>query len=398
MELLAKEQNQPNILKIKRLAVAIFFFVNGFCYANWVARMPEVMDIYNVSYGTLSTLLLFTAAGSLTAMPFAGIVSAMFGSRRITGVLGILFCLIIPLIPQFTNLWMIRFMFFMIGVIAGGLDVAMNGQAVFVERLWKRPIMSSFHAVFSMGTALGALSSSKFTKYHIPLTEHLAIIAFFGMILNAWAAFNLVHDKPQKDKNIHNPDASGTEGGGVGLRLPTAAILPLGLIAFCGMTGEGSMADWSAMYMNKIVGKDLSFSALAFGSFTTAMTIGRFFGDGLLEKMGKRKLLIYNSLAAIFGLSLSLIFINPYMVLLGFFVTGLGVATIVPIVYSSAGNTEGVPPSVGIAMATTVGYAGFFVGPPVIGFIADLFDLRVGLLFSLFLFCVMLGLVLKKIK
>jgi fucose permease len=397
MELLAHEENQPNILKIKRLAVAIFFFVNGFCYANWVARMPEVKDIYNVSYGTLSTLLLFTAAGSLTAMPFAGIVSAMFGSRRITGVLGILFCLIIPLIPQFTNLWVIRFMFYMIGIIAGGLDVAMNGQAVFVERLWKRPIMSSFHGVFSIGTALGAGSGALFTKFHIPLTVHLAVVALFGLLLNAWAATNLVHDKPQKAQNA-DLSQENTEGGSVGLRLPTAAILPLGLIAFCGMTGEGSMADWSAMYMNKIVGKDLSFSALAFGSFTSAMTIGRFLGDDLLEKMGKRKLLIYNSLASIFGLALSLIFLNPYIVLLGFFITGLGGATIVPIVYSSAGNTEGVPPSVGIAMATTVGYAGFFVGPPVIGFIADLFDLRVGLLFSLFLFCVMLGLVLKKIK
>jgi MFS family permease len=390
MELLENEKNQPNILTIKRLAVAVFFFVNGFCYANWVARMPEVKDIYHVSYGTLSTLLLFTAAGSLTAMPFAGIVSAMFGSRRITGVLGILFCLIIPLIPQFTNLWMIRIMFFMIGVIAGGLDVAMNGQAVFVERLWKRPIMSSFHAVFSVGTALGAGSGALFTQFHIPLSTHLPIIALFGLVLNAWSATNLVHDTPRKDNNV--------EGESVGLRLPTAAILPLGLIAFCGMTGEGSMADWSAMYMNKIVGKDLSFSALAFGSFTTAMTIGRFYGDSLLEDIGKRKLLIYNSLAAIFGLSLSLIFVNPYMVLVGFFITGLGVATIVPIVYSSAGNTEGVAPSVGIAMATTVGYAGFFVGPPVIGFIADLFDLRVGLLFSLFLFCVMLGLVIKQIK
>jgi MFS family permease len=390
MELFDYEQKRPNILKIKRLAVAIFFFVNGFCYANWVARMPEVKDIYNVSYGTLSTLLLFTAAGSLTAMPFAGIFTAMFGSRRITGVLGILFCLVIPLIPLFTNLWIIRFMFFLIGVIAGGLDVTMNGQAVFVERLMKKPIMSSFHAVFSVGTALGAGSGSLFTKYHIPLSWHLAIIATFGVMLNAWAALNLVHDKPKKDPN--------TEGGSVGLKLPTAAILPLGIIAFCGMTGEGSMADWSAMYMNKIVGKDLSFSALAFGSFTTAMTIGRFFGDALIERLGNRKLLIYNSLASIFGLTLSLVFLNPYIVLLGFFITGLGVATVVPIVYSTAGNTEGVSPSVGIAMATTVGYAGFFVGPPVIGYIADLTNLRVGLLFSLFLFFVMLVLVMNKIK
>jgi MFS family permease len=389
MELLAHEENQPNILKIKRLAVAVFFFVNGFCYANWVARMPEVKEIYNVSYGVLSTLLLFTAAGSLTAMPFAGIVTAKFGSRRMTSVLGVLFCIVIPLIPLFSNLWIIRFMFYMIGVIAGGLDVTMNGQAVFVERLWKRPIMSSFHAVFSIGTALGAGSGALFTKYHIALSFHLLIVASLGLILNLWAAFNLVHDTPKNEKN--------TEGGG-GLQLPTAAILPLGIIAFCGMTGEGSMADWSAMYMNKIVGKDLSFSALAFGSFTTAMTIGRFFGDTLTEQLGKRKLLIYNSLASIFGLSLSLIFLNPYIVLIGFFITGLGLATIVPIVYSTAGNTEGVSPSVGIAMATTVGYAGFFVGPPVIGFLADLFTLRVGLMFGLCLFFVMLFLVIKKIK
>jgi fucose permease len=164
------------------------------------------------------------------------------------------------------------------------------------------------------------------------------------------------------------------------------------------MSGEGAIADWSALYMNKILGMDVSFSALAFGAFTMAMTTGRFVGDYAIEKFGQHKMLIFNCLASIIGLSIVLLFLNPYIALLGFFITGLGVATIVPVVYSAAGNTEGVPPSVGIAMATTVGYAGFFVAPPVIGYLADAFSLRVGLLFTLALFGVMLLLVERFIE
>jgi MFS family permease len=137
---------------------------------------------------------------------------------------------------------------------------------------------------------------------------------------------------------------------------------------------------------------------MAFGAFATAMTFGRLTGDFVTEKLGKRKHLIYSSLIAIFGLALVLAFNNPWTVLTGFFIVGLGLATVVPIVYSTAGNTEGVSPSVGIAMATTIGYAGFFVGPPTIGYLADAFSLRIGLLFSLLLFVVMLIIVIKKIK
>lgn len=371
-------------MKTNRLAVSLFFFINGFLYANWISRLPEVQAFYNVSNSMLGTLLLCSAAGAIIAMPFSGWLTVRFGSKMLTAVMGIVFCLIVPLVPLFTNLWMVGSLFFTIGILTGALDVSMNGQAVYVERLYKKPLLSSFHAVFSIGMAMGAGAGALFAKFEIALATHFLTSAIFCLLLVLWASFYLVNERSNEAANAD---------GETGFRLPTKAILPLGIIAFCGMTGEGSMADWSVLYMNKIVGKDEAFSALAFGAFSAAMTLGRIFGDYFTEKFGRKRMLLLDSLAAITGLSLMLLFPQPYMVLVSLFIIGLGLATVVPIIYSAAGNTPGVAPSVGIAMATTVGYAGFFIAPPTIGYLADAFSLRIGLLFTLALFVVMLILV-----
>lgn len=379
-----KHQNTTLPLKIHRIAVSIFFFINGFLYANWISRLPEIQTFYEVSNAVLGTLLLCSAAGAIIAMPFSGWLTMRFGSRQLTAGTGILFCCLVPLVPVFSNLWIIVGLFFAIGMLTGSLDVSMNGQAVYVERMYTKPLMSSFHAIFSVGMALGAGTGALFTKFQIGLFPHFLTGATACLLLILWASLYLVNESTNES---NNPD------GGRGFRLPTKEILPLGIIAFCGMTGEGSMADWSAIYMNKVVGKDEAFSAFAFFSFAAAMTLGRIFGDYFTSLFGRKKLLIYNSLAAILGLSSMLLFPNPYVVLVALLVIGLGLSNIVPILYSAAGNTPGVAPSVGIAMATTVGYAGFFVGPPTIGYLADVFSLRIGLVFTLFLFVVMILLV-----
>lgn len=374
-------------MKTNRLAVSSFFFFNGFLYANWVARLPELQRLYGVSNATLGTLLLCWAAGAIVAMPFAGLLTAFFGSRRLTWVTALGFCIFAPLIPILTNVWIIGTLFFVMGINSGALDVSMNGQAVYVERLYNKPIMSSFHGVFSIGMALGAGSGALFAKLDVSLPLHLLGISGLCLMLIVWASQYLVKDE--------HTDSPTTEGGGK-FQLPTKAILPLGIIAFCGMTGEGSIADWSAIYMNKTVGMSEAFSALAFGSFATAMTIGRISGDYFITHFGKRKVLIYSSLLAFLGLSLAIIFPSAYPVLFGFFSVGLGLANVVPIIYSTAGNTEGVSPSVGIAMATTIGYSGFFIGPPVIGYLSDIFSLQIGLVFTLILFIIMFFLVYKR--
>ncbi len=371
-------------MRANRIAVCIFFFVNGFLYGNWTARLPAIQRFYDISNSMLGVLLFTMAVGAVIAMPFAGWLTTRYGSKTVTQVGGILSCIIIPYLVFTSNLTVVGAAYFLLGLCVGATDVAMNGQAVFVERAYKKPIMSSFHAVFSIGMALGAGGGALFAKFEVALLSHLTLVAVLGGIACLAAAFYLVDDTPDDDEQ---------KDKGGGFVLPTKAILPLGIVAFCCMSGEGAMADWSAIYLNKVVGQSEYFSAIGYGVFATAMTIGRIFGDYFTERIGKYKLLIYNSLFSVVGLSILLLFATIWATLLGLFLVGLGLATIVPIVYSSAGNMKGIDPSVGIAMATTIGYAGFFVGPPTIGLLSDAFGLRIGLGFILVLFVAMLILV-----
>lgn len=373
-------------MRANRIAVCIFFFVNGFLYGNWTARLPAIQGFYDISNSMLGGLLFTMAVGAVIAMPFAGWLTTRFGSKTITQVGGILSCIIIPYLVFTSNLTVVGASFFFLGLCVGATDVAMNGQAVFVERAYGKAIMSSFHAVFSIGMALGAGSGALFAKFEVGLLSHLTLAAVLGGIACIGAAFYLIDDTPED---------VGKTGEGSSFVLPTKAILPLGIVGFCCMAGEGAMADWSAIFMNKVIGESEYFSAIGYGIFATAMTIGRVFGDYFTEKMGKYKLLIYDSLLSVSGLAIVLLFATTWTTLVGLFLVGLGLATIVPIVYSSAGNMKNVEPSVGIAMATTIGYAGFFVGPPTIGFLSDVFGLRIGLGFILILFIAMLFLVLK---
>ncbi len=370
------------IILSKRIAIGIFFFVNGFLYANWTARLPELKAFYDISNGTLGTLLFTTAAGALVSMPIAGWITGKYNNEMLTVLAGILFCSVIPLIPLSNDLWVARSCFFATGFFSGAMDVTMNGQAVLVEREWKKPIMSSFHALFSIGMAIGAGVSALFSRFHIILPAHFLVVSLAAIAAILSCARIIIRDPVALPLSITDKN-SGT------FRLPALAILPLGIIAFCGMTGEGAMADWSAIYMHTVVGSTESFSALAFGVFGAAMTIGRIFGDRLTAALGKNTLLLLDVAVAITGLSLSLLFPYAWVSMIGFFMVGIGLATIVPIIYSTAGNTPGVSPSAGIAMASTIGYMGFFVGPPMIGHLADIFGLRTGLAYVVGLFIVM---------
>ena len=184
------------------------------------------------------------------------------------------------------------------------------------------------------------------------------------------------------------------KGGKEGKQKIPFLIWLVAIIGFCGMTGEGSVVDWSAIYMHTVVGKTKAFSALAVGSFGTAMTIGRLFGDHLIRKLGKQLILFCSCCAAITGLSIALLFVSAPAVLLGLFLVGAGLANVVPVIYSTAGNIKGIEPAAGIAIASTIGYSGFFVGPPAIGYLADGFGLRIGLCFTLGLFVIMMGVIL----
>jgi len=367
-----------------RIAIVVFFFVNGFLYANCTGRLPELKDYFHVSNSTLGTMLFTTAIGALVAMPITGWLTTRYNSGKLTIFTGLLFCCIVPLIPYSQNVWVGRTSFFMTGFFSGAMDITMNGQAVFVERKYKKTIMSSFHAAFSIGMALGAGSGALFANYHFPLRFHLIYMAIASFIALA-AVSPIILRNQQGNTIVKGPKTK---------RQPIPILIWLiAIIGYCGMTGEGSMVDWSAIYMHTVVGSTKAFSALAVGTFATAMTIGRLFGDYCIDRMGRQFILLFSCFVAIIGLSEALLLPSAPTVLMGFFLVGIGLSNVVPMTYSTAGNIKGIEPAAGIAIASTIGYSGFFVSPPVIGYLADGFGLRIGLAFPLLLLIVMLSII-----
>jgi len=361
-----------------RLAVKTIFFLNGFVHANYYSRLPRVQELYQIGDATIGIVLLSTAFGAMLAMPFSGWLIIRNGSRKIGLFSVYMYCGLVPLIPICPGLISLIGVFFLLGVSSGMLDVAMNAQAVMIEQRWGKPIMTSFHAFFSIGMALGALTASFFSKMGTSLFMHLSIITVLNLIVITIARFYFLHDKPEK-KQSEEP----------AFRLPNAAMVGVGIIALCSMLGEGAMADWSTNYMENFAHASVILAPFGLAAFAFAMTIGRLFGDSARVKYGDRKLIVICGLIASAGLVMAILFVNPVMVIIGFFIVGIGLATIVPIAYSIAGNAKGLPSGVGIAMVTTVGYSGFFFGPPVMGFLSDLVTLRFALILVLFLFLVM---------
>jgi fucose permease len=270
-------------------------------------------------------------------------------------------------------------LYFVIGISTGMLDVSMNAQAVLVEQLYQKPIMTSFHALFSIGMALGAWCGSLFAELKIELSHHLIIVSAVSLLAVFWTSLNLIKDKPDATHGIEGPL----------FRMPDRTLIGIGIIAFCCMMGEGAISDWSVNYMENVALSSQVVAPIALSGFAIAMTLGRLLGDRFRDVWGDSRLIVYGGLISTAGISVVLLFPLPYVAICGFFLVGLGLSTIVPIAYSIAGNTKHLPSGVGLAMVTTVGYSGFLFGPPLIGFISDVSNLRIGLLVIAILFVTM---------
>src|SRR5882762_9125440 len=297
-----------------RLAVKIIFFLNGFVHANYFSRLPRIQEQFSIDNGVVGLVLLSSSVGALLAMPFTGWLIIRNGSRRITIFGTFFYCSLIPFIPLMPHLWALIILFFLLGISSGMLDVAMNSQAVMVEKQMQKPIMTSFHALFSIGMALGAVGGAFFTKLGAGMFIHFALVSGVSLVTVFIARYFLIHDKPQI-KTTEEP----------AFRLPNAAMVSIGVIAFCCMLGEGAMADWSTNYMENVAKADQALAPIGLSAFALAMTIGRIFGD--------RSLMVVCGLIATLGLSVTIIFSQPLIVITGLFIVGIGLSTIVPIAY-----------------------------------------------------------------
>ena len=347
-----------------RIATLMTFFVNGAAFANWVVRIPAVRRDLNLSEGALGAALLGVAVGSLLTMPLTGWMVAKYGSRPLARVAGVLFCLVLPLPALAPNLITLALALAMIGATSGAMDVSMNAQAVAVEKHYDRPIMSSFHAVFSFGGLAGSAMGG--------------LIAWTGMdpfqhLLLAGAGFALV--MLTLTRGMLPPSDDIVEEGPHFAR-PTRALAALGFIAFCVLLGEGAMADWAAVYLRDTVETGAGLAAAGYAVFSLTMAIGRLVGDRVVERFGPASVVRTGGLFGASGVTLAIAIPSTITALLGFALVGLGFAAIFPVILSTAARTPGLSPSVAIAAMATTGYFGFLAGPPIIGLAAEVTSLR----------------------
>lgn len=353
-----------------RWAVLAMFFINGALFANWVSRIPQVQDSLHLSEGQLGLVLLGLSVGVLTALSLVGGLVSRYGSQTVTTGGAIMLCVLLPFIawmPSAVFLWGNLFLF---GMAMSTMDVAMNAQAVEVEEHAQRPLMSTFHASFSVGGFVGAAIGAGMASLSIDPKTHFIVVAVGFLVLILITRGYLL---------AHQPTASDDEDNPV-FQLPSRALLPLGIVAFAGAIGEGAMADWSGVYLSDIVNTDAGTAALGFAVFSILMTVGRLSGDYLAARFSAMPLVRFGGLIATIGLLLAIFMPQAVIVLIGFGLVGLGLSTVVPLAFSAAGRLPNVSASAGIAGVATIGYAGFLAGPPVIGLLAEVTSLQGALL------------------
>lgn len=344
----------------ERIAVSVLFFVNGYLLGNWAPKVPEFLRRLSLSESDLGLLLLLLGAGALTAMPVSGWLIARHGSNsicRLTSIAAIPAILIVTL-PN--NIYMAGIVLFILGALVAGMDVAMNANAVSVERANGRAIMSSCHGFWSLGGLIGA-GTGGFLIDHFGLLGHaifVTVIAAVGVF--GWIG-SILEDKVE-------PEEAAVQK----IRLP-ANPLPyvLGAMALFSMVPEGAVLDWGALFLRQELGAGLEMSGFGYAAFSGAMAIMRFAGDPLRQRYGAIATMRVCSLAAIAGLMMAGIAPNAIVATAGFALAGLGISNLVPILFSAAGNLPGLAPGIGISVVTFMGYSGILFAPSLIGFIAE---------------------------
>ena len=353
-------------LKNSRFAVLTAFFINGALMATWVSRIPTIQTKLSLNEGALGFVLLGSSVGVMVSLSMAGGLVARFGSAKVVLTGGIALCLTMLPLGLANHPVMLWISLFVFGAAISVMDVAMNDQAVQVERKTKRPLMSSFHATYSIGGLFGALLGAAMAGTAI-FTPFLHFLIVGGMMagLAIFAARFFI------------PTVQETSEKAPAFQFPDRALWMLGAVAFCAAIGEGSMGDWSAVYLTKVLGTSASYAALGFAGFSLTMTVGRFFGDALIARWSSTVVVRVGGIISTLGFITIILTNSPILAIVGFSLVGLGVANIIPIAFSVAGNFPGISSSAGIAGVATIGYAGFLAGPPVIGLIAEGTSLRI---------------------
>jgi MFS family permease len=348
-------------IQTARWAVAAMFATNGFVMGAWAPQIPLLLTRHNITNTTLGLLILALGLGAVSAMLFAGRLIQSHGSRRIARAFGLATAPALPLVVFAPDLWLLTPAMALMGALIGCMDVAINANAIEVERRMGRAIMSSSHGFWSLGGFIGGFAGSYVAALLGAETQAL-IVACIALLTVLLAGPHLIVDAPHPSAEKPVPHA---------LFPRDASLWILGFMALFCMVPEGAVLDWAAIYLSRELGSDLFRAGLGFAGFAGAMAVMRFAGDRLRNRFGAVKTLQISGIISAAGLMGGALAPNDITAIASFTFAGLGVANMVPILFSAAGNHPGMAAGAAISTVTMVGYAGILVAPSSIGFIAD---------------------------
>ncbi|MGQ5523673.1 MFS transporter [Chitinimonas sp. PSY-7] len=351
--------------RLRRAATPALFLLLGVVYASWAARLPAIRDALVLDAATLGTVLLGGGIGAVASFPVAAWLVGHYGARRAALMSGLAVLLVLPILAVLPGWgWL------MAGMVAYGaatscFDVSINALGAEQERVIGRSIMSMLHAWFCMGAFIGALLGSAAAGLGLSPLLHLSLVVLVLIVPLGLAYHALPCDAPD------------VELGKKHFALPHGALIWLGMIAFLGAISEGSLTNWISLYLRDHLYASEAVAPLGYAGFAGAMLVARLVGDRLKERFGAKRLVTHGSALAMFGLGIAILAGNVPVAVLGFVLTGLGVAAIFPCIFSASGK-EGPTALAGVA---TLGYSGSLMGPPMMGYVVHGFGLQAGLIF-----------------
>jgi len=358
----AWRKNPPGRVRTMRL----FFFMTGIGVSAWAITVPFTKIRFHLNDATLGAILLAPGIGGILAMPIVSLLVARFGSRAVLVVCGLFFGSLLPGLTVAPNVPVFTALLFAYGVMFAGLDIAMNAQAVVIETRSRRLLMSSFHALFSLGSLVVAVATSLLLR--AGLTNSICALLCSALCLAIVA----------QGRNLL-PPAEDLRSEGRAFAMPNRATFLLGLCCFACFLTEGAATDWSTIFLRFSRGINIASAPLGYAGFAVMMFASRMLGDQVAMRLGKAHVMRLGSLVAASGFLLSIL--TPYEVtdVIGFGLVGLGIGNIAPLVFSAAARVKGMSPTVSVPAVVTLGYVGFLIGPVIIGVVANWLSLSFAL-------------------
>ncbi len=364
-----------SILRRAQWAVNAAFFANGFVVGHWAPKIPVLVERLGISESVLGQMIILFGLGALIALVVGAWMVTRFGSVMIVRWTSLMLAPSLLLLTLTPTVFTTCLAMLWLGVFLGAMDNAMNANGVVVEVALERPVMSSYHGFWSLGGVIGGLTGGALIVWFGEL-GHSVIVSLIVLAVILWAWPNYMSDQHMDAEFEANAKAAGVENVSRGMP-KSIGIYVLGVVTMLSFAPEGTIIDWSALYLKDELGAPLIVSGYAVAAFSATMAMMRFFGDSLRGRFGDRTTFIVSAIIAGIGLFIGGIANTFYLACFGFLISGLGMANVVPVLFSTAGRYPGVRPSIGIAIITAFGYGGLLFIPALVGFIAETYSIAV---------------------